>query len=203
MKPFMFIAVLFPLCTTLLAQDSLKIKVLELRIRDLEGRVERLERFNASPRLQDIVRKMEQAARARAMQDSIKYNPAYIKKAEALYFKASRLMRSNEPEALRLLDSLVTAYPQLNRAGCAQLYRAQLAEGAEKERLLNDCIDRFGDCYYFDGAQVGPLAMFKLGQYYIKEGKEDETRKLYERIKKEHPEAIDHSNQLLIDQLRL
>jgi len=203
MKPFVFMLILTIVNTAVWAQDSTKIKALELKIHQLESRLERLERINASPRIADVVRKRELAARARAARDSVMYKVADIDRAEALYGRASRLMRSNDAAAGQLLDSIVAVYPGLNRAGCAQLYRAQQENGPEQERLLKDCIDRFGDCYYFDGAQVGPLAMFKLAYYYLKAGQQQKAHELFKRIQMESPEAIDHSSQLLTEQIHL
>ena len=102
----------------------------------------------------------------------------------------------------KMLDSVVSTYPQLNRAGCAQLYRAQQEAGGKKERLLKDCIDRFSNCYYFDGTQVGPFATLQLASYYHQTGRQREARKLLRRLRNESPEAVGHSGELLVTRIK-
>ena len=107
----------------------------------------------------------------------------------------------SDSESKNLLDSIVSAYPQLNRAGCAQLYRAQREAGYEKERLLKDCIDRFYECYYLDGAQVGPLAVLQLASYYKEIGRVHDADKLFKQLRNKSPEAVSHGGTLLIDEI--
>ena len=144
--------------------------------------------------------KMEKVAR-RHMQDERKnFKQEEIQKAEELYTMASELLRNGgNPETL--LDSVVSMYPQFDRAGCAQLYRAQLEKGQEKESLLKDCITRFSNCYYGDGAQVGPLAMLQLAEYDHLVGKEQDAQELVERLRKEYSESVGHDGVLLVDKI--
>jgi hypothetical protein len=171
------------------AQDADKIKELEQRIQRLEERMAKVE----GPK------RMVEVAKQHVESERKNFKAEDIAKAEELYSKASRML--SEGDSKRLLDSVVSTYPQLNRAGCAQLYRGQQETGAEKERLLKDCIERFSTCYYLDGAQVGPMAMFRLAFYYRETGREPEARKLFERIRKESPEAVGHDGELLVKKI--
>ena len=49
---------------------------------------------------------------------------------------------------------MIKKYPDINRTGCATLYVAQKAQGDERARYLQDCIEKFNDCFYGDGVQV-------------------------------------------------
>ena len=138
---------------------------------------------------------MAAVARQHVEIERTKFKPEDIAIAEQLYSKASEILRDTSSK--KLLDSVVTTYPQLNRAGCAQLYRAQQETGAEKERLLKDCIQRFESCYYLDGAQVGPLAMFQLANYYRESGLKKEARQLFKEIRRKYADAVSHNGELL------
>ena len=142
-------------------------------------------------------RKMMKVALQRDLADHANFKSEDIAKAEELYVQAARMMRDDRSKPL--LDSVVARYPQLNRAGCAQLYRAQQEYGPEKERLLKDCIARFSDWDYFDGTQVGPFAMLQLASYYKQTGRTNEADELFKRLRTESPEAVDHTGTLLVD----
>jgi len=189
-------------CTFIVApaQDSLKVKELEQRIKILEEKVARLEVSVKNGSLSDEAKKCRQAARQRSESDERNFRSEDIKKAEDWYVRASQNART--AESAKLLDSLVSQYPKLNRAGCAQLYLAQWEKsGPEKERLLKDCIDRFYNCYYFDGTQVGPFAIYQLAFYYKEQDKKEEARKLFKRIRSDSPDAVNHNGELLINNI--
>ena len=181
------------------AQDTDKVKELELRVQKLEEQVAKLERNAESGRQIPQVKNMMKIARQHVESERKNFKSGDITKAEEIYQKASRILGGNEAE--KLLDSVVSLYPQLNRAGCAQLYLAQQEKGQEKERLLKDCMERFSGCYYLDGAQVGPLAMLQLAYYYQQTGREHEARKLFKQLRHESPEAIGHDGELLVDEI--
>jgi hypothetical protein len=179
------------------AQDADRVKLLEQRVRLLEERIARIEQAAAAGSLQSPeAGKMMQVARRHVAEERKKFPPEDIAKAEELYHRAAKELRS--PASRPLLDSIVARYPGLNRAGCAQLYRAQQETGAEKERLLLDCIKRFHNCYYLDGTQVGPLATLQLADYYEQEGRAREARRLFRRLRNKSPEAVGHDGALLV-----
>ncbi|MBS1585695.1 MAG: tetratricopeptide repeat protein [Bacteroidetes bacterium] len=184
------------------AQEAEKVKELEQRVKVLEAQVAKLqtsldERKSAS----DTRKKMATIAGRHVMEERQKFKAEDIEKAEELYGRASKIYAQSGKDSKKLLDSVVTLYPQLNRAGCAQLYRAQLESGQEKERLLKDCISRFGSCYYLDGAQVRPLAIFQLASYYRNAGNKESAQKLFDQLRKEYPDAVGHDGGLLVDEI--
>ena len=138
-------------------------------------------------------------AKERLNEEREKFKSEDIARAEVMYQRANKMLsddRSKPP-----LDSIVLLYPQLNRAGCAQLYRAQQETGIEKERLLKDCINRFFNCCYFDGAQVGALAMFQLAYYYRYMSKEEEAEKLFKQLRRSYKGAIGHDGETLVSKI--
>ena len=182
------------------AQDADKIKELEQRIQALEERVAKIENRSSGIQQTDEAKNMMKVARQHMDAERKNFKAEDIQKAEEMYIRASKIMRENgNPKAV--LDSVVTMYPQLNRAGCAQLYRAQQETGQEKELLLKDCIARFAACYYGDGAQVGPLAMLQLASYYRQTGRDEEARKLFKRLGKDSPKAVGHDGELLVEKI--
>jgi len=185
--------------TAVSAQDTDKIKELELKVKMLEERVARLERIKTDVEPSRHTKKMMEIAKKHSNQEREKFKADDIAKAEVLYQKGNKMLadeRSKKP-----LDSIVSLYPQLNRAGCAQLYRAQQETGTEKERLLKDCIERFSNCYYGDGAQVGPLAMFQLAYYYRYMSKEAEAEKLFKQLRQQYRGAIGHDGEKLLSKV--
>jgi tetratricopeptide (TPR) repeat protein len=199
-KTFLFVAVAGCSVVTAQAQDADSLRALRQRVQTLEQRLARAERqarYAARAQQTPEARKMMRRAQVRVAYDRQNYEPEDIAKAEKMYVQASEKLSSKESKAL--LDRVVSEYPRLNRAGCAQLYRAQQEKGAEKERLLKDCIRRFSDCYYLDGTQVGPYAMFQLANYYQQWGRRAEARRLFDRIYDEYPDAVDHRGDLLIN----
>ena len=185
-------------CIAASAQDADKVKELELRLQKLEERMSKMENRQQTPE----VKKMRKIAREHEDVERKNFKSGDIAKAEELYQKASKILPTSGSEAKKLLDSVVTTYPLLNRAGCAQLYRAQQDTAQEKERLLKDCIARFSTCYYLDGTQVGPLATFELALYYSETGRAHDARKLFKRLRDESPEAVGHDGELLVDKIK-
>ena len=63
--------------------------------------------------------------------------------------------RNGTPEATESLQTMIKKYPDINRTGCATLYVAQKSQGDERAGYLQECIEKFNDCFYGDGVQVG------------------------------------------------
>ncbi|MFZ2656521.1 MAG: tetratricopeptide repeat protein, partial [Victivallales bacterium] len=78
-------------------------------------------------------------------------------------------------------------------------YLGQMTSGEEKEKYLKQAIKDFSDCYYGSGVQVGAYARLYLADYYQKNGKKDEASALYEEIRKDYPDAVNHKGRLLKD----
>ncbi len=182
------------------AQDQDKVRELEQRVEKLEKQMAKMEALVAKGQTTPEAKEMMQAARQHVESERAKFEPRDIEKAEKLYQKAAQILSTDDSKVL--LDSVVAEYPQLNRAGCAQLYRAQQESGQERERLLKDCIERFYTCYYLDGAQVGPLAVFQLAYYYREKGMEEDASILVKRLHTEkNMKAVGHDGELLVDKI--
>jgi tetratricopeptide (TPR) repeat protein len=133
-------------------------------------------------------------------QDRSKYRAEQLQEAEELYQVANQKWGS--AEASESIQAMIKKYPDINRTGCATLYVAQKSEGDQRVKYLQDCIERFNDCFYGDGVQVGVYARFLLAQYYTSKGKKDEAASLYTEIKTKYPEAVDHTGNLLIESFK-
>ena len=57
------------------------------------------------------------------------------------------------------------------------------------------------DCFYGDGVQVGAFARFLLGQVYLSTGHADLAKMLFDEIRKDYPDSIDHRGNSLVGQL--
>lgn len=170
-----------------------KIKALEERVLKLEqtaGRDEKNQAPQSSSDLRERVKK-------RFEQDQETYSQEELKEIERLYQVANK--EWNSPEAKVCLKALIEKYPKANRTGCALQYLGQMASGEEKEKYLKQAIKDFSDCYYGSGVQVGAYARLYLADYYQKVGKKDEASALYEEIRKNYPDAINHKGKLLKD----
>jgi len=105
-------------------------------------------------------------------------------------------------EASNSLQTMIQKYPDIDRTGCAVLYVAQMTQGDERAAYLQDCIDKYNDCFYGDGVQVGAYARFLLAEDYQSNGETDKAKALFNEIKTRYPDAIDHSGNLLMDDLK-
>jgi len=100
------------------------------------------------------------------------------------------------------LQKMIKKYPDINRTGCATLYVAQRSEGEERAKYLQDCIEKYGDCFYGDGVQVGVYARFLLAADYKAKGEDEKAAALYNEIKTRYPDAVDHGGNLLVEGIK-
>src|SRR2546423_1926159 len=77
------------------------------------------------------------------------------------------------------------------------LYLGQKSRGEEKIKYLTMAYEKFGDCYYGNGVQVGPYARFLLGLYHRDMSKPEQAEKQFSDILRTAPDAIDHSGRSL------
>jgi hypothetical protein len=146
-------------------------------------------------------READPAKKAAAVE---KARAAYAKRNEAdsrKYTRAqlqdiSRLYTLRQPEALK---ELIRKYPRSNRAGCATLDLATMSEGAERDQYLRTAIDKYGDCFYTDGVQVGAYARLLLGRSLNTQGDKEKADALFRQIKTRYPDAIGHKQELVTD----
>jgi hypothetical protein len=133
-------------------------------------------------------------------QDRAKYTPEQLGDAERLYQVANQKWGS--AEASENLQTMIKKYPDVNRTGCAILYLAQCSKGDERAKYLNQCIDKYNDCFYGDGVQVGAYARFLLAADYTGQGEQEKAAALYKEIQTKYADAIDHSGKLLVDNFK-
>lgn len=179
-------------------------------VAQLEQRVARLEKQvqEISKILEPLKAQLAREGRQRAFRekfakrmalDRVRHTPEQLRDAETLYQVANQ--KWGTPEAKDSLEKMIAKYPDLNRTGCAVLYLAQNSQGAERARYLQDCIEKYNDCRYGDGVQVGVYARFLLAQDYRSQGEEEKAEALDNEIKTRHGDAIDHAGNLLVERL--
>jgi beta-lactamase regulating signal transducer with metallopeptidase domain len=127
---------------------------------------------------------------ARAMQDKERYQPEELSDIESLYQVANKNWRT--PEAKESLRKLLDKYDNANRTGCATLYMGQMSEGQERLDYLTRAVEKFSDCYYFDGCQVGGYGRYVLALTLWDKGEKDKARALLADLKTTYKDATDH-----------
>ena len=169
--------------------ESLKREVAELRRQAQKGTPQ-----NTAPAAD-----RKAGIRARYEEDRKTYSGEQLREIEQLYQAANKDLKS--PEAKKHLNNLIEKYPKANRTGCAVQYMGQMSTGAEKEKYLRMAIRDFGDCYYGSGVQVGAYARLYLAYYYKELGKEKEAKALFDEIRKDFPDAVNHKGKPLAGML--
>jgi len=174
---------------------------LKQRIEKLEARVAKLEGGSSAQEVkaskEQIVEGERAKAKARMKKDLEVYSSDDLGKIEKLYQVANKEWRSEEGK--NSLKELVAKYDKANRTGCALLYLGQMTKGDEQIDYLTKAIEGCSECCYGDGVQVGAYARFYLAYRYKQEGKTDKARELFDQIKAQYPNAIDHRGGLLAD----
>jgi beta-lactamase regulating signal transducer with metallopeptidase domain len=170
----------------------------------LEKRISEMEKL-----LQPMKAQSEQEGRQRAYREKFdrrreldrkKYTQDQLTEAENMYAAAESKLGS--PESIESVNQMLQKFPDANRTGCLLLQLAQTTTGPESEKYLKDCIQKYDDCYYGDGVQIGAFARFCLADYYSKTNENEKAEALYKEIKDNYSEAIDHSGQLLINLIK-
>jgi hypothetical protein len=177
---------------------------LKQRVMQLEKQVQEISQLLEPLKAQQAADNRRKAFRAKfdkkMAQDREKYTAEQLRDAENLYQVANQKWGS--PEASESLQAMIKKYPDINRTGCATLYVAQRSQGDERTRYLQDCVEKYNDCFYGDGVQVGVYARFLLAEDYRNKGEEKKAEALYNEIKVKYPEAVDHSGKLLVDSIK-
>ena len=76
-----------------------------------------------------------------------------------------------------------------------------MSQGDEQIAFYKRAITDFNDCYYGDGVQVGPLARYRLGKLYLELGRNAEAKALFDEIRANYPDAVNHDGSSLLAQL--
>jgi len=179
------------------AQLKQRVAQLEKQVQEISQILEPLKAQQASENRRKTFREKFEKKMA---QDQAKYTPEQLREAEQLYQLANRKWGSTE--ATESLQTMIKKYPEINRTGCAVLYVAQNSKGDDRAKYLQDCIQKFNDCFYGDGVQVGAYARFLLATDYLREGEKEKAAALYREIKTAYSDAIDHNGNLLLDSIK-
>jgi len=131
----------------------------------------------------------------RLVADLGRYSKAELSAAEVLYQEASQKWGS--AEAKENLQQVIIRTPKSNRAGCAMLYLGQMSSGDEQIGYFQKAIAEYDDCFYGDGAQVGALARYYLAYAYWRKGEKDKALKLFDEIRSNYADAVNHSGEKL------
>ncbi len=181
-----------------------EIAQLRQRVRQLEQQVKQMEQELAPLIAQQARENRQRALRERfekrMAQDREEHTPEQLREAEDLMRAADE--KAGSPEANDVLRAIIKKYPDINRAGCAMLYLAQTSQGDVRAKHLKDCIEKYDDCFYGDGVQVGAYARFLLIQDYASKGAEKKAEALSSEVKTKYADAIDHGGNLLVDRLK-
>lgn len=125
---------------------------------------------------------------ARMKADADEYGRDGVRAIEMAYRAYSR-SRDVDNEHLK---TLLEKYPKANRTGCAVMYAGQRARGSDDGKWFRLAMEKYADCMYGDGVQVGAYARLYLAGYLESKGKKDEAKKLRGEILKLYPDARTH-----------
>ena len=99
------------------------------------------------------------------------------------------------------LVQVLAGYPESNRPDCACVYLGQMSQGPEAVRYYKLAIEKYSDCWWGDGTQVGPAARYLLAQELRKAGQTAEAQRLEKDALTRYPDAVWHSGHSLADEL--
>jgi len=194
------VAVLLTLSSTLYADDS----VLLQRVIELETRVAELEAKLApvleQERVKEVAVQQKALARERILMDAEFLSRPELNAIEKAYQIANRDWKNEE--AKKAVIFLTTKFPHANRTGCAVLSYAQANPDQEQIRYLKEAMGKYSGCFYSNGVRVGAYARLYLGLRYKRENKDAEAEKLFEELRTQFPDAIDHKGQLLTSYIK-
>lgn len=161
------------------------------RIAALEKRLGELEhKEDNSKKLERLREENKVNARKRAAEDRRTYKPEELAEIESLYQVANKNWRTDEARAS--LKKLLDKFDKANRTGCATLYMGQMSQGKERIDYLTRAVEKFSDCYYLNGCQVGGYGRYVLALTLWESGEKDKARTLLAELKKNFKDAIDH-----------
>lgn len=195
MKASILLALALPFSSALAADEAAELRK---KVAELEQKIAKIEGNKPDEKkLAKLVEENKVAARKRAAEDRKTYKPDELTEIESLYQVANKNWRSDE--ARESLKKLLAKYDKANRTGCATLYMGQMSEGAERIEYLTRAVEKFSDCFYFNGCQVGGYGRYVLALTLWESGEKDKARALLSEIKTKYKDAIDHRGRLMSD----
>jgi len=169
-----------------------RIVALEKHVAELEARLAPVLELE---RIKKVVKQQQARAHERIMMDA-EFHPRHdLNIIEKLYQTANQDWKAED--ASKAVTLLTERYPRANRTGCAVLTLAQSTEGNEQLGYLKQAIEKYGNCYYSNGVQVGAYARLYLAMRHKRDGQNKDAAKLFEEIRTRYPDAVDHKGQLL------
>jgi beta-lactamase regulating signal transducer with metallopeptidase domain len=139
-----------------------------------------------------LVEQNRRTARLRATEDRRHYSPEQLQEIETLY-QVANTKGKRTPEAKASLKQLLEKNDTATRTGCATHYLGHASEGAERLEYLTRAVEKFSDCYYFNGCQVGGYGRYVLALTLWEKGEKEKARKLLEELKTKYKDATDHN----------
>ncbi len=180
------------------------VAALNQRVAQLEKQVAEISQLLEPMRAQQAADARRKVLREKFNQrnaaDRAKHTQEQLREAEGLYQVANQKWGTSE--ATESLQAMIQKYPDINRTGCAVLYVAQMSKGDDRAKNLQDCIEKYNDCMYGDGVQVGAYARYLLMFDCRSNGDIKKADELASEIKNKFSDAVDHSGNLLVDNLK-
>jgi hypothetical protein len=190
---------LLALTSTLYAEDGILLQ----RVIELEKRIAELEAKLApvleEERVKEVVVQQKLLARERMLLDAEFFSRLDLDAIEKAYQIANQNWQSEEAKKAVLF--LTTRFPKANRTGCAVLSFAQANKDDEQLNYLKDAAGKYSGCFFANGVQIGAYARLYLGMRYKKDGMDEKAAELFEEIRTNYANAVDHKGQLLTSHL--
>jgi len=198
-------------CDVSSKKNDQQIKALEAKVAELERRLDETQNAPQQQKRQLTPEQQQGLERMRSYRGKFEqrygldvrtHTEAKVVEVENAYQAIERNFGS--PECIEAHKKFIKKYPGFNRTGCALSELAGMSEftSPETEQYYKECIQKYDDCYWGDGVQVGPFARFSLAFYYKNSGQNDKAEALYTEIKDNYPDSIDHEGQLLVDVIK-
>ena len=141
---------------------------------------------------------MRAKLKARLQKDRELYGVEGLRKIEMAY----RAYAKSKDVDNKNLQVLITEFPKANRTGCAVMYAGRRARGADDGKWFRLAIEKYGDCLYGSGVQVGAYARFYLSRLLERKGDREGSGKLRTEILKLYPDALTHRGGRMADSFR-
>jgi len=152
----------------------------------------RLPEFETNPNARrappELVQRLRSVARQRMALDARRFGERASRQIEDDY-QAIRRMPGPSEQRKAACQKFLAAYGQSNRAGCICFELGAQGSDDEALQLLKLAGTKYADCWFGNGTQVGPSAVYALARYYRRKGNVPEAAK-YEAELQRFPLAI-------------